>query len=470
VTRPVEDLGTRVVDAVYAGLGVDDEWSVRQERGFEWWPHRSSQRVWSDEPELQPSGETTWLLHSEAACAEVPPDYHESMRQVDAVLSAFGRRLSMTAIFRTEDGVMLHATVVAHEGNVDWLERVFQVVVLSQARVAMKAATILSAVFGLEPPESEHPSSGQRPEPDQVLGALDNPPHAEDWSHAEFGRAADYLTNAGILAMADVAGLTAEFPIKPDGPPAILGGATVMPTAQAETREDGCQLRLTLRLPSWPRDGDEVQIFPVDLNEMEASGESGTHLAGSWAANEEDPAAPPFFTSVLPPVLSRPGLLTNLVLATAVRARWVSDFIEPPALMGSGPLPDLDDEGFRAGFVEFLQEYLTDNEEAPVDEDPDSGCQIDGLIQQLGRRIRALGPVGIGTVIISSTHQESWVSGVSMRVPSTEDDDHDDLQDIDVDWDIRDLRPIVTELVDLVGGSFAVDFSRDGAASRGIVL
>jgi hypothetical protein len=78
VTRPVEDVGTRVVDAVYAGLGVDDEWSVRHERGFEWWPHRSSQRVWSDEPELHPSGETTWLLHSEAACAEVPPDYDES--------------------------------------------------------------------------------------------------------------------------------------------------------------------------------------------------------------------------------------------------------------------------------------------------------------------------------------------------------------------------------------------------------
>lgn len=289
MTSSHADIGMQVVRSIFDGLGVDDQWCVWTERGFRWWPHRGSQRVWADPPEIHRSGDTTWLLHAEAECSEVAHDLTDSMRTLDAQLSDFSQRLSMTAIYRDDDRVVLHATAVLHEGNVDWVRRVFQVVVLSQARVALKAGSILSAVRGLPTAESEHPTSGRRAEPDAVLGALDHPPPvSQDWSYAEFGRAADHLTGAGAFSMGDVAGLTAEFPLAPGDAPLAFGGTTNLLTAEAEEVEDGWQLRLTLRLPEWPMDEDGVQYLPVDLNLMEAAGESGAHLIGSWAADGDD--------------------------------------------------------------------------------------------------------------------------------------------------------------------------------------
>lgn len=468
VTSRQPDIGMQVVRSIFDGLGVDDDCCIWTERGFVWWPHRSSQRVWAEPPEIHGSGDTTWLLHAEAECAEVTHGFAESMRSLDAQLSDFSQRLSLTAIYRDDDRVVLHATAVLHEGNVDWVRRVFQLVVLSQARVALKAGTILSAVYGLTPVESEHPTSGRQTEPDEVLGALNHPPPvSQDWSYAEFGRAAEYLTGAGVFSMGDVAGLTAEFPLTPGDAPLAFGGATNLLTAEAEEIECGWQLRLTLLLHEWPLDEDGVQYLPVDLNAMEAAGESGSHLIGSWAADGDDPAAPPFFISILPPVLFEPGLLTNLALAMGVRSRWVSQYIEATVGFGGGPAPDLNDEAFRAGFLQFLKEHLDVGEV----EHTESDMRIDVLIQQLAQRIRALGPETITSVIITSTGRESWVSGVWTRVTAQDgEDEYDDIADVEVDWNIKDLRPIVTELLALIGGSFAVHFHADGTATRGIVL
>lgn len=471
----------QVVRSIFDGLGVDDEWCVWTERGFRWWPHRNSQRVWVDPPELHPSGDTTWLLHAEADCAAVSHDPAESMKRLEAQLSDFGRRLSMTAIYRDDDRVVLHATAVLHEGNVDWVRRVFQVVVLSQARVALKAGTILSAVYGLAMADSEHPTNGRRTEPDEVLSALDHPPPvSQDWSYAEFGRAADYLTGAGVFSMGGVAGLTAEFPVTPGDAPLAFGGATNLLTAEAEETERGWQLRLTLRLPAWPTDADGVQYLPVDLNLMEAAGESGTHLIGSWAANGDDPTAPPCFASIFPPVLFEPGLLTNLALAMGVRSKWVSQYIEATVGFGEGVMPDLNDEAFRQGFLEFLNEYLVssdtgefakvgDESETDLDygrphedrqgkEVLDEDCELGPLhelTRQLADRIRTLGPSEVRSV-------EVMVSAKDVQVVAVRDAAGNAVK---VPWGTRQLIPEINELASEVGSSFMVDLRPDGTFS-----
>ncbi len=76
---------------------------------------------------------------------------------------------------------------------------------------------------------------------------------------------------------------------------------------------------MTLRLREWPVEGDR-QLFPLELNRLEAAGASGSHLLGSWAI-EQDPQAIPFFTCFVPSVGDRPGLLLNLVMAMGVRAK-----------------------------------------------------------------------------------------------------------------------------------------------------
>lgn len=176
MTDSQPDLGMQVVQSVFDGLGVDDEWCVWTQRGFRWWPHRSSQRVWADPRRLHAGGDKTWLLHAESECAGTSEDLGEWARGLDAQLSAFGQRLSTTSIHRDDGRVVLHSTAVVHQGNHDWIRRIFQVVVLSQARVALKAGQILSAVHELDTADTQHPTSGYRPVPDEVLQALDHPP------------------------------------------------------------------------------------------------------------------------------------------------------------------------------------------------------------------------------------------------------------------------------------------------------
>lgn len=103
-------------------------------------------------------------------------------------------------------------------------------------------------------------------------------------------------------------------------------------------------------------------------------------------------------------------------------------------------------------------------------EEAEEGGRIDVLIQQLAQRIRALGPETIATVIITSTGRESWVSGVWSHVATRDGEDEHDIEDVEVDWSIKDLRPMVTELLALIGGSFAMHLHPDGTATKGIVL
>jgi len=36
----MSELGQRLIDSVYARMIIDDKWSVRERRGFSWWPGR----------------------------------------------------------------------------------------------------------------------------------------------------------------------------------------------------------------------------------------------------------------------------------------------------------------------------------------------------------------------------------------------------------------------------------------------
>lgn len=104
-------------------------------------------------------------------------------------------------------------------------------------------------------------------------------------------------------------------------------------------------------------------------------------------------------------------------------------------------------------------------------EHTEENIRVDELIQRLAQRIRALGPETITTVIITSTGRESWVSGVWTRVTTRDGiGEYDDIEDVEVDWGIRDLRPMVTELLALIDGSFAIHLHSDGTATKGMVL
>jgi hypothetical protein len=57
-------VGLRIVDQAGYALTLDEEWSVRDERGFTWWGKDFAQRVWS-EPGFDDDGFELFRLHAQ---------------------------------------------------------------------------------------------------------------------------------------------------------------------------------------------------------------------------------------------------------------------------------------------------------------------------------------------------------------------------------------------------------------------
>lgn len=326
MSRADSDPGLRVVRSVFDALQIDEEWSTWDDRGFTWWPHQRAQRVWADAPVTELDEEAA-LVHAEVEIIEGAEGADTPLRVLDAQLGVLAGGLTMHSAMRRGDRVCFHATAAVHEGNVDWIARVFQMATLFEAVNAETRAPLFADAFGMRVITSAHPVSGPRPMPDEMLRIEDLPAATERWGGAgELDQIADFLNARGVLSTTGQDGLTAELPYGPDGGPAIAGGDSHLLMLSNESRGRlGAGARLTLRLGDWPRmDGE--QIFPPQINAMEATGQSSSHLLGTWAI-EDDPFTIPYFTSWVPGVLLRPGILMNLVLSMAVRARWISTLV-----------------------------------------------------------------------------------------------------------------------------------------------
>ena len=62
---PSDDVGISVVNAIAEMMGIDEEWSTRDERGFTWWGKDYAQRVWS-EPGFDDDGFEIFRIHARA--------------------------------------------------------------------------------------------------------------------------------------------------------------------------------------------------------------------------------------------------------------------------------------------------------------------------------------------------------------------------------------------------------------------
>jgi len=321
-----KDPGLACVRELFEAFSVDEEWSCWEERGFRWWPHRVEQRVWAEpatwEPEL---GLAVARVHAETGVVRkvgIP------LQRARFVASAAVLDPSLNAFLAGEE-ISLRAAVWVHEENLGWAGSLLQLAALAQVRNAERLAEGWAEVLGGEPAFSAHPARGPRPLPDEMLGALEGLPGRgapSAWAEGpELRATADALEAEGLAASLGPAGLSVELPGGPGSPRLHRLEVT---TAPHEGLGGGVRLRLLMA--DWPRDPFlGVTLFPVDLNELEIDQEPPCHLIGSWAA-EPDPGARPYFNCFVPNALYRPGILLNLVVSMAIRARWADALIDPP--------------------------------------------------------------------------------------------------------------------------------------------
>ena len=322
--------GGEVLRLVYTSMQIDPEWSTRQADGFTWWAHQQAQRVWST-PAKQIGG---FKLARVVAETEVATNAPES-EKVRAALQELNRQASLGAFLRTADGrVTLAGSMVVHGQNVDWAQRVFNLVTALQPSEAARAARVL-ALAGASPARSEHPTTGARPEPDEMFdGVLQivadgvrrmaserrTSPIAGD---SPLQQLEGMLNQAGAFANADEDALTAELP---------FGRQTSLLQVRTDVEHPiyGPGVLMLLSLPTAPSVELPGYRTPLTLAEAfnlqarsDSLGETATHAIGGWV--EETDRGVTTRATFLPAVICQSGMVLNLALGAAGQANQLGD-------------------------------------------------------------------------------------------------------------------------------------------------
>jgi hypothetical protein len=325
----VPDAGPELLEAMYRALMVDDEWAVREERSFTWWPHRVPQTVTVSRPALAFGDPTVALRAACTVVEDVTADedavLHElSQRNATGMLSAWVWDPSARAI-RVVTGAYLHP------GNRPLLP-VLQLAVLFVATFGQSEIDGLVASVGGRPATSPHPGSGRREEPDQLLGFVPGMVIPRGEGPSAFGGFVAEAASAWDWCMAsgDDTDFTGELPFTGTTPAmvALAEGQDPTQTALVQISSDarhaalGSGLHAVLRLPAF-MSRPEAEHLAQALNAAEATEPTGFPQFGAWCADPDLPTLT--FVMFMPSLLARPGLVANAVFQLAMRCAWARE-------------------------------------------------------------------------------------------------------------------------------------------------
>ncbi len=210
--------GEQIIESLYSEqLQVDEKWSVRTDRGFTWWADQNAQTIEILAEETGPDGQTGYLIGvrtdlvsdfdlTETALAELNAGPMRMAAMSAPVYDAETRTVSLCSVGRVHDqtsewmGVLLGAAAVSQLGEAGLLGRA------------------LAEAVGAQPAVTGHPENGVRPEPDDIMSAVQVLVRAgEDpcqWPEAAFTDAVrDFMMQPpAVLASSGGQALTVEFP------------------------------------------------------------------------------------------------------------------------------------------------------------------------------------------------------------------------------------------------------------------
>ncbi len=269
------DAGLQVVDFVYKHMSIDDEWSVREGRGFTWWGDWVRQRVWADEA-VESNGDTLWHVRARTPVYRDLPDEPETYALVQEmnVLTSFS-----AYVYDPDDGtVSARCGAFVYEAIAPWLEKYVLAAAGLQSSFAWSQGPAQADGRSLD--DQEHPSSGRPAEPDDMLSA------AVTWTPMPFPitaaaleRAASAFVAEGLVAAAEPNGEGIKVLVPPgtQDPALWTLGPVVHPVLGP-----GAGIRLTLRGEFSIRQGAWLANA---LNLAESSdwhGEDRPHALGAW--------------------------------------------------------------------------------------------------------------------------------------------------------------------------------------------
>ncbi|MGH8545850.1 MAG: hypothetical protein ACREX3_19935 [Gammaproteobacteria bacterium] len=376
LSKQNEILGDKVLDFLFQTLSIDERWSLRDKTGFTWWPHRLAQRVWF-EPVSVEGGSAYIRVHSETSVFRNVPNTFETAQRLDDL----NRFASMNAfVWDTNAGqISSHFCAYVSDETFGWMKAVSAAAVgLQTADAHIKATEAGARLFNAELDESNHPQSGKRHMPDDMLTVIEKwfvPAGKHPYG---FNLLEQMEPNPWVLATADESGFTAEFAFDGTMPAAGLAmtsaeGSVQTTLFQAFAEEQHPQLGngILMRV-SLPVEFTREQAIAKahELNLAETHEHTVSYFTGAWcsapltldtysqkgridimagiiaermkrpeevkeiadsitraAAREDSRLTNLCFVTFLPAIILQQGILEPFVWSMAVRSRWVKQHL-----------------------------------------------------------------------------------------------------------------------------------------------
>lgn len=343
------DIGLETVDNLFKDLMIDDQWSVREDRGFTWWAHGLAQHIEADEPTIVGDRKVCAVRVWTEVANSVDPGCAPAAIVAIANLSQTLSALTWDPMRRT---ITESCSVTVHSGNMGWLRQVLLVAAVMQNRDAHDRASAIADAVGGTPAVSSHPVSGERIEMDEMIVG---PPQVLAQSGSKKSKFAGGFTRRlenlakqlGLVGFASPTEFSCELPFTGSMSVAVLQDDCTAETSllqifaeQHPVYGHGALIALSLPIRFGTKNVVEVANR---LNLMEFTGDAAAfcrgadangqvvgHLGsgqlgmflGAWCSDPREKAGDRIaFTAFLPSALAKSGLLENFVIYQVVRSR-----------------------------------------------------------------------------------------------------------------------------------------------------
>jgi hypothetical protein len=299
---------------------VDAAWSEDTARGFRWWPHQQTQTLEVIGRESGPEGASADLV---LVRTELLRDLELDEEALEVLQAVTLRTAGMAGpVYDPARRALDLCTLVRVSTDIDgWMRRLIGLAAMLQIRDADRGASAIADAVGAVPAQSGHPARGARTEMDvliaEALLRLDAEGRTQSrWPGDEFVRFADsYLDQSpALLGSGDATGFTVEFPY----------GKHTSSLCEVTTDQThpwyGHGLALRQRFPVSVTSDAEGRHLALELNARALTKAPMGYGFGSFGYEAGALAFQAFF----PNPAYRSGLVTNLYLSCAERARMLS--------------------------------------------------------------------------------------------------------------------------------------------------
>jgi len=325
------------VDALYRGAQIDDRWAVRSDRGYTWWTDDLAQHVSLGGVRATPSGDECTLTVWTDVVTDVDPTTNPG--QVLALVNM--RELAMNAFVweRESATIKMFCSMSIHEGNTGNAERLIGLPAMLQNYMAHALADRLAAQCGGSRAVSSHPHTGSHADLEDLRAfasmVIDAGEEPSLFSRTEPGELpAEHRESwmSGLPAFAerlschgsgnDIA-FTAEVPFASSGHSACIEVFTHQPQPVW-----GYGAWVVLQLPLTPG-ADEAFVLANALNAQEFDwAPPGLATLGAWSPDFLDADMDGLaFSTFVPNKFAGSGMLENLFIYSALRARFAADVL-----------------------------------------------------------------------------------------------------------------------------------------------